>query len=300
MLYAVLQPRLALAFVWYHLSSGNTQPRAALSRAGLPGVIFWAWERPEDFRFLSPEQAGIAFLAKTIYLQSPANQAGDAAGLGNSAPAFSVRPRLQPLRIAPGTPLIAVVRIENPGPSQFVASARQSGPSLRAISYNSAQRESLASEITALQSIPGITAIQIDFDAPASAHRFYAALLQDVRRKLPPSLPLSITALASWCIGDRWLSKLPPGTIDEAVPMLFRMGTDSADVVRFLRSGNDFPVPACQNSLGLSTDEPLLGNLLSGEFSSTRLNTQGKRIYVFAPHSWLESQASEILKELRP
>ena len=60
-------------------------------------VILWAWERPEDLTFINPEKVSVAFLAKTIYLR------GDK---------VIVKPRLQPLKLAPGTKLTAVVRIE--------------------------------------------------------------------------------------------------------------------------------------------------------------------------------------------
>lgn len=62
---------------------------------------------------------------------------------------------------------------------------------------------------------PGAVALQVDFDARASQHTFYARLLRDLRRQMPPSLPLSITALASWCSYDDWIRGLP---VDEAVP----------------------------------------------------------------------------------
>ena len=61
-------------------------------------VILWAWERPEDLTFIDPQKVEVAFLAKTIYLR------GDK---------VAVKPRLQPLKLAPGTKLTAVVRIES-------------------------------------------------------------------------------------------------------------------------------------------------------------------------------------------
>ena len=51
----------------------------------LPRVILWAWERPEDLRFINPQEIGVAFLAETIILR------GDRA---------IIRPRLQPLASA--------------------------------------------------------------------------------------------------------------------------------------------------------------------------------------------------------
>ena len=79
--------------------------------------------------------------------------------------------------------------------------------------------------------------------------------LIDLRKALPSGTPVSITALASWCVGDPWLEKLPQGTINEAVPMLFRMGPDGPNVASFLDGGNEFRVAACRGSMGLSTDE---------------------------------------------
>lgn len=299
LVFAALQPRPVRAFARRCLSShppGRVHPNPLPTGTNnSPVVIFWAWERPEDFRFLTPGQAAVAFLAKTIYLQPPATDSSGATALS-----FLVRPRLQPLRIAPGTPLIAAVRIEMGAAPRVLSVAQPLAPSFRSVSYSATRSDRLASEIADLQSIPGISAIQIDFDAPASAHPFYATLLQEVRRKLPDSFPLSITALASWCIGDPWLAQLPPNTIDEAVPMLFRMGPAAGDVVKFLHSGNDFPVAACQFSLGLSTDEPLLKNLLSSKSLPNAVTRHDKRVYVFAPRSWSQSDADEILKELHP
>ncbi len=295
-LFAAARPRAVNVFARHHLYSRSRKffhhaPSSGTSN--LPAVIFWAWERPEDLRFLTPDQAGVAFLAKTIYLQSSSS---DPTG---SSPSFIVRPRLQPLRIAMGTPLIAVIRLETPAPPRL-SSLQQNQSALHAFTYSKAQRALLASEIAGTQSISGVSAIQIDFDAPSSAHPFYTALLQDVRGKLPHSLPLSITALASWCIGDPWLGQLPPGTIDEAVPMLFRMGPDAGNVQKFLHSGDDFPVAACRGSLGLSTDETLSNNLLTAGSSFSTFNPRGKRVYVFAPRTWTQSAAEKILQELQP
>jgi hypothetical protein len=117
---------------------------------------------------------------------------------------------------------------------------------------------------------PGVAALQIDFDATQSQRVFYANLISEVRRILPPGMPLSITALASWCAADDWISALP---VDEAVPMFFRMGRD-------LRSSNgpgwSYPVhePLCKTSVGVSTDEPW------------PVLQPDQRVYVFHPGPW--------------
>jgi uncharacterized protein DUF3142 len=295
-LFAVARPRAVNALARHYFYSRSRKffhHPPSIEASNLPAVIFWAWERPEDLRFLTPDQAGVAFLAKTIYLQPPSTDPT------SSSPSFIVRPRLQPLRIAVGTPLIAVIRMETPAPRRL-SSLQQNQSGLHAFNYSNAQRALLASEIAGTQSISGVSAIQIDFDAPSSAHPFYTALLQDVRGKLPRSLPLSITALASWCIGDPWLGQLPSGTIDEAVPMLFRMGPDAGNVLKFLHSGDDFSVAACRGSLGLSTDETLSNDLLTAGSTFRTFNPREKRVYVFAPRPWTQSAAETILQELQP
>src|ERR1700730_16006993 len=65
-----------------------------------PRIVLWAGESPQRLDFLNPEVAGVAFLARTLVLRDGA---------------IEVRTRLQPLRIAPGTALMAVVRIESTG-----------------------------------------------------------------------------------------------------------------------------------------------------------------------------------------
>ena len=109
----------------------------------------------------------------------------------------------------------------------------------------------------------------IDFDAGYSQHSLYRALLARVRAGLPQGMPLSITALVSWCGRDSWLAGLP---IDEAVPMFFRMGHDAHPS----EPGWNYPLlePKCMNSAGVSMDE-----------AWPHIN-HSQRIYVFHPRAW--------------
>ena len=75
----------------------------------LPRVILWAWERPEDLRFINPREVGVAYLAETINLRGER---------------VVVRPRLQPLTLAPGTRRIAVARLETDAANAPPASSR--------------------------------------------------------------------------------------------------------------------------------------------------------------------------------
>jgi hypothetical protein len=293
------EPQLARTLL-RHLDRFHSKPLSRPTRnpqlAALPNLFFWAWERPEDLRLLQSKNAGVAFLAKTIYVPAPNETARKDAG-----GSIFVRPRLQPLRVAPGTPLIAVVRIETRA-GRHPASYLSAGDlkSSTASAFTPQQNQQLVDEIVDLQKLPNIRAIQIDFDATVSERASYTNLLKRVRRSLPVSLPLSITALASWCIGDPWLEQLPPGTIDEAVPMLFRMGPGTANVANFLRSGDDFNAAACQGSLGLSTDEPFSNGILKGALLNASSDWHNKRIYVFAPRAWTQPAAEAVLKEWQP
>jgi hypothetical protein len=197
-----------------------------------PRTVVWAWERPEKLDFINPREVGVAFLARTIYIRG---------GM------VSVRPRLQPLVVAPETALMAVVRIESQG-------------------VQSASRAKVEHAILEATELRGIRALQIDYDAKRSERDFYRGLLVDLHRVLPSSMPLSITALASWCESDNWIANLP---VTEAVPMLFRMGAGEA-----YHPGEDFRPGVCRSSVGVSTDEPL------PEFP------HGRRVYIFHPRSW--------------
>lgn len=222
-----------------------------------PGVgpqrlTLWAWERPERLTFL-PANTAVAFLAESIEL--------------NSEP--ELKPRFQPLYVNNQTPLIAVVRL-NTTPYTPTAITKQ-------------YRDTIVRELLHVVELPRVHALQVDFDATASQRGFYRKLLTDVRAGLPPKFPLSITALGSWCLGDDWISDLP---IDDAVPMLFRMGVDRANIVSQLQRGHDFSEPLCRNSIGVSTDEPWPETLLR------------RNIYVFNPHSWDAASFAAVQRKL--
>jgi len=233
-------PWLLLVFVLVPISILALRP-APEPLSELPRVIVWAWERPEKLDFIDTNRVGVAFLAKTLRLE------GDR---------VVSKPRLQPLTLAPGTKLIAVVRIESKHPS-----------------LSSTQLHTAVKEIADLSSLSNISAVQIDFDATVSERSFYRSLLNKVKPRVPA---LSITALASWCAGDNWLPDLP---IDEAVPMLFRMGVDQK---RF-QSDPLFEARICLDSAGVSTDEPLIPPDVD-------------RLYIFSPNPWTRESLNSALE----
>lgn len=223
---------LAAALVVFSAAVGE---RAGGGRVAEPRLMLWAWERPVDLRDLPPD-TGVAFLAQTITISSGAS---------------IVAPRRQPLRVSPDTPIAAVTRVEAPG----------------AVPLAQGRIDEIAAAIARTAELPRVSAIQIDFDATRSQREMYRRLLFAVHAALPRRIPLSMTALASWCLHDRWLDDLP---IDEAVPMLFRMGPEeqalrAAWPARF--SGT------CAAAIGTSLDERLP-------------HRASQRVYVFNPQPW--------------
>ena len=218
-------------------SCHRNSTRNRLDEIQFPSVVLWAWERPEDLSFIDSHQRGIAFLAQTLTLK------GDE---------VIFNPRHQPLEAPPDARMIAVTRIE----SQKVTGQK---PALSAH-----QREKLVKLIRQTLELGRVTAIHSEYDAQVSERDFYRALLQDLRAQLPDNVPLSMTALASFCIGDRWLNDLP---VDEAVPMIFRMGADDRTVKNMLAGGHDFGEPLCRQAVSLAGAHPdqLQRPLLSGE-----------------------------------
>jgi hypothetical protein len=246
----VLALLFALAlFVFVRVKNEKVLARGSANSSGArmaaaPKLFLWAWERNEQLSFINPREVGVAFLAETIYLREDR---------------VIRRPRMQPLKVPQGTTLMAVVRIED---------VRDDPPLL-----SNAQRAEVVAALIAASRLPNVYALQIDFDALKSERAFYTSLLQDVRQQLPGNMPLSITALASWCIDDTWLEALP---VDEAVPMLFRMGLDDERIRNYLKAGGEFRSPVCRLSTGVSTDEPL------------KLASRAARTYVFHTEAWTE------------
>ena len=227
----------------YALYGRVATPRAEPGRglAAAPECVVWAWQRPEDLRSLDPAVAGVGYWAGTVWL---------------SGGHVEVVARSQPLATRAASWRMPVVRI---------AVRPTSRPAL-----DDAQRARVLEMILALT--PGVPpALQLDFDARSSERAFYRGLLFDLREALDDRTALSITALASWCLADSWLAGLP---IDEAVPMLFRMGPESASIRGYLNAGHGFAAPVCRTSYGVSTDEP-------------RPELRGdRRVYLFHPQPW--------------
>jgi len=233
----------------------RTRPESRMDR--LPRLTVWAWERREDLRAIDPATTAVAWLDRTVVL--------DGRGL-------MVEPRRQALLLPASSGLvrIAVVRVETGSGS------RLNDHSARAVAQAIAQ---------AVQ--PEVAALQVDFDAKQSERSWYADLLRQVRAQMPAGLPLSITALASWCSYDGgWLEGLP---VDEAVPMLFRMEPDRRRVGVSGWGGGDFAIrePLCMGSVGISTTEAWPSDL------------RERRVYVFADRGWGSDGLQQTVRSLQ-
>lgn len=213
----------------------------------MPERVLWAWEEPEDLHRL-PAGVGVAYLAETLIL-------------GEQAVVVS---RWQPLRAAAGAAVMTVVRVET----------------RRGFSDSPELRGEVAQRLAAVVRRGDVRALQVDFDATASQLDFYAGVLRMLRPQLPAGMPLSITALVSWCGPRSWLRTVP---VDEAVPMFFRMGGP-----RRVEAGGRYRItePLCRTSLGLATDEAWPADVAA--------RGTGTRMYLFAARPWREAQLQAV------
>lgn len=260
---AILRAALTAAVVSTTLGCSGSGGAEEPDRMALPPLMLWAWERPEDLRPIGelpggPQagRIGVAPLVATITLRSDE---------------VDVRPRHQPLRLPPGVALLPVVRIE----------ADRAAPPL----LDDSQRDRVVTalvEVAARSGRDGPPRLQIDFEATASQRAFYRSLLGQLRDRLGPRVPLGITALASWCLGDGWLAGLP---VDEVVPMVYRLGPRASEVDEQLRRRGDFAAADCHRAVGLSLDEPAH---LPPAFP------EGRRFFLFNPRPWTASRIATL------
>ena len=217
-----------------------------------PKLMLWAWERPEDLRAIDPRTMGVAYLAQTLTLRG-----------------YDVlrKPRLQPLRVPHGTAMMAVTRIE-------VDRAMPFSPDERT-------REAVITELLG-HLRPEVRGLQLDFDARVSERPFYRELLVELRRRMDPGMPLSMTVLASWALFDDWIRDFP---VDEGVPMCFDMGADGPAVMARLRERRDFLVPLARRALGIGLREP------------PPWIPKNRRLYIFSHQPWDGAALDLVRKE---
>ena len=205
-------------------------PHPALAR--LPARLLWAWERPEDLRWL-PADVGVAYVASTVLLRG-----GDAL----------VHPRTAPLLLAAGVATVPVLHVD---------ASWRTPPEL-----SERQLERVVQEALRLAPRGNCDVLQLDFEVRRSQRPFLARTMAEIRRRLDPRIALSVTALASWCLDDAWL---PAGVADEVVPMAFRMGPGQHALRDRLRR-DGFSQPVCRGAAGHASDEPALPGLAARSY----------------------------------
>ncbi|MBY0550082.1 MAG: DUF3142 domain-containing protein [Candidatus Obscuribacterales bacterium] len=224
-----------------------------------PRTILWAWHRSEDLSYIDPREFAVAYLACSVLLS------------GNEV---RTNWRQQPLKVPERTILMPVVRVDT-DPKQT--------PTL-----DSKMVRNLTGLIARIASRPRSSRIQVDFDARLSERDFYRQLLTEVRQTVPAQMPLSITALASWCLFDNWLANLP---VSETVPMMFSLGTERTKVLNYFRSGKQFLHPGCCDALGVSLEDSEVNALM------IPLSKQRKippRLYVFTRSAWTREKVETV------
>jgi len=218
-----------------------------------PAIVLWAWERPEDLRFAGPD-FGVAVLAGSIVL---------------SGEAIRVAGRRYPALTLPEQRIVGVVHVEIDRREPLV--------------WNRLRREATIARILELADNPRFDEIQIDFEVRASERHVLIDVLRAVRARLPAKRELSITALASWCDTERWLGI---ASVEEVVPMLFRMGPVGENLKRRLAQGGDFADRNCRSSIGVAVDSPPHGV------------PSRRRVYIFNPRPWNREALDAILGDL--
>lgn len=195
-----------------------------------PKLMLWSWYAADDFRPLADPGVGVAYLALSLRFEGQSEVTPD--------------PRAIPVRIAPDTYQMAVVRFNY--------------YDLHRPAFSQRQRQLAARMVAEMAAFARPQAVQIDFDAPRSAWPFYRQLLADIRDRLGPDMFLSATALVSWCDNAQsWLAGLP---VDEIVPMAFDMGQATAATVTMLQRGGQFAFPGCRTSMGVGLEADYYGH----------------------------------------
>jgi hypothetical protein len=228
-----------------------------------PPLMLWSWQKPDNLSILNPllvksTKLGVAFLTVRITVDDER---------------ITLYPRLSRLQLPQGIYKEAVVRID--------ARALPPLPARPALIDKLVERT-----LTSALGHTKVDAVQIDFDARVDQREFYKDFLARLRQRLPGSVALNMTALASWVQGDRWLeekkkSNSAPSvpSVQAVVPMFFTMGSGKQEALEGLakRLPEGFNGLNC---IGLSLSDDA-GAKVIGE----RIK-QFDRIYLFCSPGW--------------
>jgi len=237
--------------------------------SALPHLTVWAWERDEDLSYIDPSQVDVAYFAGNIYVQGSL---------------VEFRPRKQKLKLPKGACTFPVFRIESVRRLGAQSNGNADAANLKAADYVA---QTIANQMKR-QGYPKM--VQIDFDALEDERPFYKALLRNLHRDLPVGTKISITALASWLLADKWIE---PGSCDEVVAMLFSIGPGKKDVLSRLKRETLDAGAAIPVAIGISASESATNKSL---FES-KLQRNTDSLYIFSSRPWTENRLRDIIRE---
>jgi hypothetical protein len=215
---------IAALFAGTAISSGEAKDVSS------PKEFWWYWDRPAEQLPAPAPGVGAAVLVTHVIF---------------SGQGYAVQPRRSPLRLPYGVATMPVIHVEVDPARPFAANAAQSD-ALRAAVLDATRRGSS-------------TWVQLDFEARRSQREFWRTAVHSIKAALPSGVRLSVTALASWCYGDRWIGDAP---VDEIVPMYFRLKQARHDYI--VRSAAGVSEPLCASAYGVADDEPAWSVALPG------------------------------------
>jgi hypothetical protein len=228
----------------------------------IPSVVIWAWEHNDNLEFVDPSKVAVAYYAGTIMM-------------GRST-ATLVR-RSNKIQLSTHLRKFPVFRIQNCHPQESAPLAAWHAAQMLISAYMQEHSDKV---------------VQIDCDAGRLDRQGYLRFLQELRKELPKDTALSITALASWCLADKWLQSAP---VDETVAMIISLGKRRAQTMSVISRDGLSTGNAAVESLGIAINEEDNNRMLQ------RLGCIRKcqRIYVFSPLGWTKARYESVLAHLR-
>lgn len=243
------------------LALGQPASRARVDQ--LPRIIIWSWEHDDDLRWIDPRKAAVAYFAGTISLRQHI---------------ALFKARRNRLSILENTTSFPVFRVETV--------CKQTVPTEAAIT-------SAVDAIIAHSNFNRCREIQIDFDATTSERKVYLDMLRQLRQRVPSDCTVSITALASWCLDDKWLQKAP---VDETVAMLFCMGAGRKQALSALKREHLDSGCECKQSLGIAICE----TDTNAQLRQSGCMQRCEHLYAFSPLGWTKRRYEQLLAEVNP
>ncbi len=144
--------------------------------------------------------------------------------------------------------------------------------------------------MNSVKHLPASDMVQLDFDALQDERPFYVEILKKLREQLPAQTKISITALGSWLLGDKWLKN---GDTDEVVAMMFSIGADKKNILNCIHNQKLDSGTNAKMALGISANETNTNRILF----AADLQHQFDKLYIFNSRPWTRDRYQAITKE---